>query len=141
MINEKKLKPAFDGANTRKPLDHLDAFYGNMAWMMSDAVELLQKQPLIGEHALPAHVLAENIIGSLHTFDMGGVNADVAAIKKLDGFKKLMHACGEKDVHVDMTHAGAHMHVGIDPSQPFKSSRVLIKLVELPPGQHPVLTR
>ncbi len=141
MTEQKKLKPSFDNAGTRKPIDHLDAWYGSMAFMLSDTVELLQHQPLLGEHALPAHVLAENIIGSLHTFDMGGVNADTAKIKELAGFKNFMRVCHEKDVHIDMTQSGPHMHVGLDPSRSFKTSQILVKRVEPIPGQHPVIVR
>lgn len=142
MKKDTKLKTAFDNGTARKPLDHLDAFYSNMAWTMSDAVELLQKaQPLLSEHALPVHVLAENIIGSLHTFDMGGINADVAAIKKLNGFKKVINVCTEKNARIDMHLKDGHMQVGIDPSQSFATSQILVKHVEPPPGQHPVRVR
>ena len=141
MTEQKKLKPSFASAGTRKPIDHLDAWYGSMAHMLTDAVELLQHQPLLGEHALPAHVLAENIISSLHTFSMGGIDADAGKIKELAGFKKFMHICHEKDVHVDMSRSGDHMHLNLDPSQPFKTSKVLVKRIEPIPGQNPVLVR
>lgn len=141
MAKKLKLTDLFAGAGTRKPIDHLDAWYNNMAHTLADAVDLLQRSPQAAENALPAHRLAENVIASMHTFDMGGVNADVAAIKKLGGFKKLMQSCHDKDVHVEMIRKGPHMHVGLDPTRPFRTSQVLLKFVEPPPGQHPVLTR
>lgn len=142
MSNKKNLTGSFIAAGARKPIDHLDAWYNSMAFALSDAVDLMQRSPLAGgENALPAHVLAENIIGSLHTFDMGGVNADIASIKKLDGFRKLMSACHDKDVHIEMIRNGGHMQIGLDPARPFKTSQVLLKFAEPPPGQHPVRTR
>ena len=134
MKKTNKLGHSFSKAGERRPLDHFDAFLGNMAYALHEATEFLQKTPLPAEDRQPVRVLAENIIASRHMFSTDSFKAEVAEIKAGVGFRKLMTTCSERDVHISLTHEGTYFHAAFDPGRSFATSQIMLKPCEPAPS-------